>query len=72
MWGDYKPDIAQMGMTNIFHDFNTHLNEATNHKVHISNHGGPITFIALSAALKGALASSWHIYYVYNVYITQL
>ena len=45
-------------MTNIFHDFNTHLNKATNHKVHISNHGGPITFIALSAALKGALASS--------------
>ena len=39
------------------------LNEATNHIVHISNHGARITFIAPSEALKGGFIMT----YIYNI-----
>ena len=69
-WGDYKPDIAQVDIykINIFHDLKSlfiQLKEATNHTVHVSNHGACSTFIALSEALKGVFIMT----YIYNIYI---
>ena len=50
---------------NIFHDFKVmfiQLNEATNHTVHVSNHGALSTFIALSEALKGGFIMTYVLY----------
>ena len=56
-------------ITNIFHDFKIvfiQLNEATNHTMHILNHGELSTFIALSEALKGGFIITYII--IYNLY----
>ena len=70
--GDYKPDIAQSGhdIINIFHDFKVmfiQLNEATNHTVHVSNHGALSTFIASTVgSFEGWLHHDIYIYiYIY-------
>ena len=41
------------------------LNEATNHTVHVSNHGARSTFIALSEALKGGFIMTY--IYICNI-----
>ena len=41
------------------------LNEATNHTVHVSNHGALSTFIALSEALKGGFIMTYIYIYIY-------
>ena len=43
------------------------LNEATNHTVHVSNHGALSTFIALSEALKGGFIMTYIYIYIYIV-----
>ena len=56
---------------NIFHDFKVmfiQLNEATNHTVHVSNHGALSTFIALSEALKGGFIMTYIYICMVNVY----
>ena len=58
---------AQGPQANIFHDFKVmfiQLNEATNHTVHISNHGELSTFIALSEALKGGFIMTYIYIYI--------
>ena len=52
---------------NIFHDFKVmfiQLNEATNHTVHVSNHGALSTFIVLSETLKGGFIMTYICIYV--------
>ena len=47
---------------NIFHNFKVmfiQLNDATNHTVHVSNHGELSTFIALLEALKGGFIMAY-------------
>ena len=65
-WG--QVDTRGRDITNIFHDFKVvfiQLNEATNHTVHISNHGSRSTFIVLSEALKGVFSMTYNILNTY-------
>ena len=56
---------------NIFHDFKVKLNEATNHTVHVSNHGALSVLSALSTlseALKGGFIMTYIYIYIAKQY----